>query len=251
MNYVRRVFVAVTLISMAAFITGCGGGGGGQQTQTTTEQTESTSEPSDPGSLVATVNYDGPAPKPEEVDASGNDECGVDSIEQYKMKVNNGKLNEAVVAVESGPSGFEVSSPGEATIDQQNCQYVPNVLTLKAGQTLKIMDSDPKLHNVRATRDGKQLFNYSTFKGQTKEASFDEAGVFNLECNVHPWMNASVYVTDHGKASTTDEKGSATLSELPPGDYTITVWHPELGSKTEDVSISEGEESSIDVTFSG
>lgn len=250
MRYLRSSFVALTIVALASFVVGCGGGGG-QQTTTTEEPSTPAADPATFGSLSVSVSYDGEVPEPEISDASGNDECGQDEIEKQPVKVNDGNLKDVVVVVESGPSGYEVDSTEPATVDQEDCQYKPHVLTMKTGQSLEIHDSDEGMHNVRGTRDGRQLFNYTTFQGGTKDASFDEAGAFKLECDVHPWMSAWIYVTDHGKASVTDDAGSASLADLPPGDYEITLWHESLGTQTESVTIGENEEASLDVTFSG
>jgi plastocyanin len=251
MRRLRQSFLAIALVAVAALVTGCGGGGGGQQTTTTDDaETASAPDPSTFGSLTVTANFEGEAPEPTTHDASANPECGTDEIVKQPVKVSDGKLKDVVVSVESGPSGFEVDSPEATSIDQENCKYEPHVLAMKTGQTLNIQDSDQGMHNVRGTRDGSQVFNYTTFQDGTKEHSFGEAGVYKLVCNVHPWMSAWVYVTEHGKASVTGESGQATLSDLPPGDYEITLWHETLGSQTQSVTIGEQEEASLDVTFS-
>lgn len=249
--FVRRTHWMIALLfAVSTVLVACGGGGGSQPT-TDNAPAEPAADPATFGSLSVTVNYDGEVPDPRMVDASGNSECGVDTIKKQAIKVNDGKLKDAVVSVKSGPSGYEVSSPEPATVDQENCQYHPHVLTLKTGQTLKIHDSDAGLHNVRATKNGSQVFNETTMKDQTVEKTFDQPGAFSLVCDVHPWMSSYVYVTDQGKASVTNDAGSATLSDLPPGDYEITIWHEKLGTKTQSVTIGEKEDAQLNVTLTG
>lgn len=250
MRYLRSSAVAFAIVAIAAVLTGCGGGGGADQATNTQETTTPEVDPATFGSLVVNASYEGEVPEPETHDASANSECNTDEITKQPVKVSDGMLKDVVVTVESGPSGYEADATEAVSIDQQDCKYDPHVLTLKTGQTLNILDSDQGMHNVRGTRDGSQLFNYTTFQGGEKDHSFDEAGVYKLVCNVHPWMSAWVYVTDHGKASVTSESGQATLSDLPPGDYEITLWHETLGSQTQSVTIGEEEEATLDVTFS-
>jgi plastocyanin len=241
-----RSFVALAVLLAFGFVlVGCGGGG--EQADTSME---TSTEPAATGTLTATVNFEGEAPEPETYDASGNSECGVDTIKGKSVVVNdNGTLKNVVVAVKSGPDGLD-KSPGDVQFTQKNCQYQPHVVTAKVGQKVKVGDKDSGLHNVRGTQDGNQLFNLQTFKGQSKEFSVDNTGVVSLECDVHPWMQAYLYVTDNGAAGVTGENGEVTLEELPEGDYTLEIWHEEYGTQTKDVTISEDEESSVSVTFS-
>lgn len=245
----RHITALAVLLVFGVFVAGCGGGGGEQQQTTTTQETEA--EPAGSGSLVATVNFDGEAPETETYDASGNSECGVDSVEGQKVVVNdNGTLKNVVVAVKSGPSGLDQSS-GEVSVTQENCQYKPHVQTAKVGQSVTVGDDDQGLHNVRGTnQDGRQLFNLQTFKGQSKDITIENAGVVSLECDVHPWMQGWLYVTEHGAASVTGESGEVSLSDLPTGDYTIEIWHEEYGKKTKSVTVEEDQEASISVTYS-
>lgn len=247
MSKFRHFTVFAVLLSFGLLIAGCGGGG--EQQQTTTEDT--TSESAGTGSLMAKVNFDGEAPEPETFDASGNDECGVDEIKSRKVVVNdNGTLKNVVVAVKSGPSGLDLSS-SDVELTQKGCMYQPHVVTAKAGQTITIGDQDQGLHNVRGSNeDGKQLFNLQTFKNNSKDVTIDNAGRVGLECDVHPWMQGWIYVTDHGAASVTDKMGEASLENLPAGDYTLEIWHEEYGTKTESVTIEKDKESSVSVTFS-
>lgn len=243
-----RLFTVTFVLMAFTVVAGCGGGGG-QETQTT-EQSTTQSQPSATGSLVATVNFDGEAPEPETYDASGNSECGVDTIEGKSVVVNdNGTLKNAVVAVKSGPSGLDKDLEAP-TVDQENCEYKPHVSVMKSGQKITVHDSDEGLHNIRGTRDGKQLFNKQTFKGQSKSMEIGNGGVISMVCDVHPWMQSYIYMTENGAADVTGEEGSVSLSDLPTGDYTIEIWHETYGKKTKDVTISEDEESSIEVTYS-
>lgn len=248
MNVHRTTVALLACLALGFLVAGCGGGG--EQTQTTTETTEPT-EPAGEGSVVATVNLDGDPPELEPHDTSGNSECGVDEVPNETVVGNdNGTLQNVVVSVNSGPDGYEVDAGEQEVVDQENCRYKPHVTTVKAGETFQIEDSDPQMHNVRATTDGNQLFNNTTFEGQSFEQSFEDPGVYHLECNVHPWMSAWVYVTEHGRAAVTGSSGEATLSELPAGEYELTFWHEEYGSKTQTVTVEADQETSVSVSFS-
>jgi len=242
----RSSVALVVLLAFGFVLVGCGGGGG-EQTDTSME---TSSEPAATGSLTATVNFEGEAPQPEESDASGNSECGVDTVKGQSVVVNdNGSLKNVVVAVKSGPDGLD-KQPSDVKFNQKNCKYHPHAAVAKTGQSVTVGDEDSGLHNVRGTKDGSQIFNLQTFQGQSKDFSVDSAGIVRLECDVHPWMQAYLYVTDSGAAGVTGSNGEVSMKELPAGDYTLEIWHEEYGTQTEEVTISEDEESSISVTYS-
>lgn len=250
--HLPRFVPLVLSLMFAVTLTACGGGGG-QQTASGPDQQQAQQQanvdPSQFGTITVTVNYEGSAPQGEEIYTGSNPECQVENVVKKSIHVNDDNtLQYAVVSVQEGPAGFASSSDGQVVIDQANCQYEPHVITAQAGQTVLVKNSDPGLHNVRATLEGSQIFNKSTLQDQSFETNFDSAGVYSLVCDVHNWMQGWVYVTSHGKASVTGEDGSATLSELPPGDYTLTIWQEELGTQTKTVSLDPQQEASLSVT---
>lgn len=259
---VRRAgYFGVVFALMALLVTGCGGGG--EETATTSpdesasmeQQAAETAESESVGSLAVTAQFEGDAPEREEFDASGNPECGTDTIQGERVVVNeNETLRNVVVAVTDGPSGLEADAGKNATIDQADCRYTPHVVTLGTEGTLTVKDSDEGLHNVRATtQDGQQLFNKTTFKGQSVDveaAQFDGPGAYRLECNVHPWMEAYVYVTENGRAGVTNDEGQVELAELPAGEYTVKAWHEQYGAQTQTVTVEGDEATSLSFTFS-
>ena len=45
--------------------------------------------------------------------------------------------------------------------------------------------------------------------------------------------------------------GQFTLPNLPPGKYTITAWHEDYGTQTQDVTVTGNETKTVDFTFQG
>src|SRR5437660_327174 len=55
--------------------------------------------------------------------------------------------------------------------------------------------------------------------------------IFQVKCDVHPWMLAYVRVFDHPYFATTHDDGTYSIdtNNLKDGNYTFTAWHEELG----------------------
>ncbi|MDX1682650.1 MAG: carboxypeptidase regulatory-like domain-containing protein, partial [Phycisphaeraceae bacterium] len=140
----------------------------------------------------------------------------------------DGDLQYALVYVKEGlPAGQSWPVPeNPAVIDQKGCMYIPHVIGVRAGQAIKILNSDNTLHNVKATPSRNSGFNEGMpVPGMVLNKSFSkpELGV-PLKCDVHPWMNAYVHVLDHPFFYVTGEQGAFEILGLPPGEYTLEAW---------------------------
>jgi plastocyanin len=137
------------------------------------------------------------------------------------------------------------------TLDQKGCQYVPHVMGIMVGQAYRILNSDGILHNVHALPKINKGFNRA-MPPTVKEASavFDkEEALFQIKCDVHPWMSAYVGVFTHPFFSATRTDGKYTISGLEAGTYTITAWHERLGTQTATVTVGANETKSQNFTF--
>lgn len=159
-------------------------------------------------------------------------------------------LQNVFVYVKEGlpPRLYPVSSQ-PVVLDQQKCRYVPRVLGIQVGQQLTIRNSDPLLHNVRAEPQINQPFDVGTpiQKMEVKRTFSTREVMVPFKCNVHPWMNAYVGVLEHPFFAVTDASGRFAIPQLPPGTYTIEVWHERLGTQTQQVTVAAKD--SKDLTF--
>jgi hypothetical protein len=64
-------------------------------------------------------------------------------------------------------------------------------------------------------------------------------------------MSAYVHVMPHPFFAITGDDGSFVISGVPPGNYTLLVWHESLKSQTQVITIGAGDVKEIDFTFSG
>ena len=64
------------------------------------------------------------------------------------------------------------------------------------------------------------------------------AGIIELRCDVHPWMEAYVAFSNHPFITITREGGRYSMESLPPGKHTVAAWHEKYGTKTTEVVVS-------------
>jgi len=127
-------------------------------------------------------------------------------------------------------------------LDQVGCVYEPHVLGVQVGQPLNIYNNDPLLHNVHALPFDNLAFNFGLpTRGLFKTVSFDTPEVMiRIGCDVHPWMRAWVGVLDHPYFAVTNDTGSYGIPALPPGRYTIKVWHEAYATVIREVDVPPG-----------
>ncbi len=120
----------------------------------------------------------------------------------------------------------------EASVDQIEKNFVPGQLVVRVGTLVHFPNSDKVRHQVYSFSPAKS-FELPLYAGADAEpVLFDKPGPVTLGCNIHDWMRGYIYVADSPWFTRTDEQGHATL-DLPPGDYTVHVWHPQM-RETED-----------------
>jgi hypothetical protein len=146
-----------------------------------------------------------------------------------------GELKNAVVSIKNPPPGRHPFPAQPAVLDQIACHYSPHILAMMTGQPLIIKNSDPFLHNVHALPQLNPMFNFGQNNVDPGRAvpPMNQAEEFRVKCDVHPWMNCRFVVFNHPFFAVTGDDGTYTISGLPPGTYTVTVWHEVPALQTE------------------
>lgn len=176
--------------------------------------------------------------------------CGK-SIQDPSLIVNElGEVRDAVVRITGIQKG---KGMGEVrpVLDQKGCEYQPHVLAFPVGTTLEILNSDGILHNVHTFSEKNKPFNRAQPKYLKKiTQTFTEAELISIKCDVHGWMSAWFFVADNPYYDVTSDKGSFKLADVPPGEYTLEVWHEKLGKQTKRVKVGPDEEVEVNFEFS-
>jgi plastocyanin len=182
---------------------------------------------------------------PTELKLPFDDKCSalnpaITTTRWYVVGKDSGLAN-VFVYISKGCEGKQYPTPSQAVeLDQQGCNYEPYVLGMMTGQTLKIKNSDPLLHNVHAlpTADGNTEFNLAQpTQGQVDEKTFNKKEILvKIKCDVHNWMFAYVGVMDNPYFAVSDADGNFKISNVPPGTYTLTAYHLKTHKITPGVS---------------
>lgn len=138
------------------------------------------------------------------------------------------------VVVYAHPEHGALPNPGQlprAVISQGDMQFSPYVTAVQVGSQVEFPNYDKMEHHVKSFSAPKE-FEIKTYeKGVTPPpVTFDKPGVVIIYCLLHNWMRAYLLVLDTSYFSKTDTGGVTRLAKLPPGEYKIEAWHPNLGA---------------------
>ncbi len=200
-------------------------------------------------SITGTVTFAGKVPNLPALAMNADPACAKKHpkpvLSEMLVLGSNNSMGNIMVWVSKGlPAGKTWPAPkNPVTLDQVGCVYKPHVMGIMVGQAYRILNSDGILHNVHALPKINPQFNRA-MPPTLKEASakFDKPeDIFQIKCDVHPWMSAYVGVFTHPFFSVTSTDGKFTISGLEPGTYEITAWHERLGRQTASVTVGANE----------
>ncbi len=144
----------------------------------------------------------------------------------------------------------EVKPPDTAVrISQRNLQFSPDFLVAVKGQKIEMPNDDDVAHNVYSFA-GLNQFNLGVYaKGEYRSVVFDKTGPVDVYCSIHRQMHARVFVVPNRYFVSSRPGQNFSISDVPPGKYTLKVWHersrmvemavtvPREGTVTENITL--------------
>jgi plastocyanin len=211
----------------------------------------------DPGtaaSVTGTIHFAGKRPNAAAIDMSNEPAC----VEAHHGKAHDeslmvgpkGELANAFVYIKSGLEGktFEVPAT-PVVIDQSGCWFHPRVMGIQVGQVLQVVNSDPVTHNIHPMAQVNREWNHSQGAGDPPLArKFVKPEIMiPVKCNIHSWMHAWIGAIDNPYFAVSAENGTFSVTNLPPGTYTLAVWQEKLG--TQEQAITVGSQAKVTANF--
>jgi plastocyanin len=207
--------------------------------------------------ITGTVTFAGKAPALKPLAMDADPACakmhkGPVPAEMLVLGSGNTMANIMVWVSKGLPAGKTYPVPKTpVTLDQHGCQYVPHVMGIQVGQAYRILNSDGILHNIHTLPKVNPAFNRgqpATVKEMSTTFAKPEA-IFQVKCDVHPWMSAYIGVFTNPFYSVSGSDGKYTISGLDAGTYEITAWHERLGTQTATVTVGASDTKTQAFTF--
>lgn len=164
---------------------------------------------------------------------------GTVSVERAKIRTDGPKHDRDLVIflrpLEAPP---KTSPPARAVMDQKGLVFLPHVLAIQQGTTVRFLNSDTENHNVYFLDDktGETLDIGTWGPGISVDHKFTSPGAVIVLCKLHLEMAAYVVVSPgpwFTQAQFDSGSGTATfeIEGIPPGEYELVVWHKKLKLK--------------------
>ena len=189
-----------------------------------------------------------------------HESCGTGTHTVGWVRASGDALLDVVVYLDKVEAGKLFLKEAEAiVVDQKNCRFTPYLQVMANGGEIKVLNSDPVLHNVRAfelfpTANNRTMrrtiFNVSLpdFDTYAKKVSLRRGRALKLECSTHSTMHAWVFLARNPYYAIVDKNGAFTITDVPPGTYAVKSWHGQLGEQELTVEVKANV--NAEVTFS-
>ena len=207
--------------------------------------------------ISGTVFFKGQVPKPKVLTIVKDKEvANADTREVDVVVVNDVHLAEAVVylaKVKAGKEWPELTENG--MIVQRGARFLPKSRVVHKGVRVEIKNMDPIMHNIHSYeqigRARRTLFNRGQPQNSRIKMEFKvkKTPFVKLQCDKHDYMHGYLFVASNPYYSVTGKDGAFSITEIPPGTYTLSVWHPVIGKKKTKITVTAGQRVTNDFTF--
>jgi hypothetical protein len=153
-----------------------------------------------------------------------------------------------VLYLESVPGGQSLPR-GVPQMRQWGERFMPHVLPVIAGSTVRFPNDDPIYHNVFSLSRARtfDLGRYS--RGSSKDVVFQSAGLVQVFCHIHADMSGFILVLDNRYFVQPDEDGRFSLQGVPPGEYRLVAWHERVRPNVTTVRVAAGGVTRVNVAI--
>lgn len=239
----------------------------------------------DGGSLIGSVTLSGKVPSPKGYNLTTlpdavycgriSDGRGWRLLQPFDVG-ENGAFRQVVVHLESVEKGKPFPAAAAPRIEAVDCRFLPFVSLVRDGRDVIVANMDPAMHDIQAYETShlgpRVLFNvplpisarYPREAGLSAHFHKHYEGtpvtqpihmtkgrrVFTMQCGFHAYMESWALVADHPYYAMTDREGRFQLTDIPPGTYRVSLWHPYLReTPTYEVTIKPKEQTTLDVVL--
>ena len=121
-------------------------------------------------------------------------------------------------------------------------RFLPEFQVVPRASTLEMVNSDTIAHNTHVFSRGETVFNVALpLQGVTVRKVLAGDGIFDVRCDMHPWMRAWVFVAPSRHYAVVDGPTTVRFAGIAPGEYVLHEWQPGRPENIRLVRLSAGE----------
>jgi hypothetical protein len=204
------------------------------------------------GSVTGTVSADA-ALQPAAPTPTGRDsaQCGASIPDESVVRQGNG-IGGAVVWLDDIRRGKSIPLERRLELEIDNCRLTPRVQAGVVGSAVNVLAHEPFREHLHFLAGGESGPRANVLLGQDEQViptnlPFSKPGLVIVKDSDHPWPTAYLAVFDHPYFAGTAPNGSFTIDGVPPGHYTMKVWHERTKVVDKPVDVTAGGAARVDV----
>jgi plastocyanin len=154
-------------------------------------------------------------------------------------RINYDEMRDFVVYIKGPVAGAKLVRPLEE-IHQKNATFVPHVLPVMVGATVEFPNDDNIFHNVFSKSEAAPFDLQLYKKGDPpKKVPFTKPGEVDVFCSIHSRMSCVILVLENPYYAVSDSRGRYTITNVPPGTYTLVAWQERLPQDVKVITVPE------------
>ncbi len=169
--------------------------------------------------------------------------CGASLEDPVLLVGPKGGVQNAVVWIECAvtPEG-SADELEDAKVTGEKCLMHPRVQAVRVGTRVKLGNADGTVsHDFHGWLGDRTKFRLTLLNSSYEfRRTLRDAGIYRVDCDTHKWMKAYIAVFPHPYYGVTGDSGEAQIPDLPPGEYTLKIWHEVLGEHSRRIHIRAG-----------
>jgi hypothetical protein len=157
----------------------------------------------------------------------------------------DGGVGQAIAWLVGVPAGPRDNASRRVHLTLDGCRLSPRVQRVAAGATVLVHGNDAMMSRLQIVPLGERTSRSTillTDAGQVvpSDEATREPALLEVRDDLHPWVRAFIAVAPHPFVAVTDADGDFRFDGVPPGRYTLVVWHERLGTQRKTVKVEGG-----------
>ena len=123
-----------------------------------------------------------------------------------------------------------------------NGRFSPEFQVVPPASTIEMVNADSVAHNIHVFNNGETVFNVALpMQGVTVRKVLTGDGIFDIRCDMHPWMRAWLFVSPSHHYAVIREPTTIGFTGIAPGEFILHVWQPDRPENIRSVNFRAGE----------
>ena len=210
-----------------------------------------------PGTVSGTVRLKSPLqPLPPAPTGADSALCGATIADSSVITKDSTGLGNVVVWIEGVRSGKALPIERRLELESLNCRLDPRVQGAVTGSGLNVIGHDVFRQHLRFIAAGDTGARTSVLLGRDEQViptnlPFASPGLVIVHDADHAWPRAYIAVFDNPYFAVTAPDGKFSIEGVPPGKYTLAVWHERTGKHEQPIEVTAGGQAKAEIVLEG